>query len=166
MISLRRLTLSPLPVPAGWFALPLRAIVGFGFFEHGFAKLARGADSFIAILHAMGMPFAEWLGWATIVVEIAGGIAIFAGAFVPVAATAMIAILAVATVTVHAPNGFSSIKLQSYDEAGAHFGQPGYETDLLYMAGLAALCLGGAGPISVDASLKRRRGCDVADSAA
>jgi hypothetical protein len=30
------------------------------------------------------------------------------------------------------PNGFSSIKLQSFDAAGAHFGQPGYETDLLW----------------------------------
>jgi hypothetical protein len=43
---------------------------------------------------------------------------------------------------------FSSIKLLSYDAAGAHFGQPGYETDLLYIAGLLALCFGGAGPFS------------------
>jgi len=56
---------------------------------------------------------------------------------------------------VHLPNGFSSIKLQSFDAAGAHFGQPGYETDLLYLAGLIALCLGGAGPLSVDGFLNR-----------
>jgi putative oxidoreductase len=58
---------------------------------------------------------------------------------------------------VHLPNGFSSIKLQSFDAAGAHFGQPGYETDLLYIAALVALCLGGAGPISVDGYLARLR---------
>src|SRR5262249_6668270 len=36
-----------------WWALPLRLAVGFGFVEHGYAKLARGADSFIAILQAL-----------------------------------------------------------------------------------------------------------------
>jgi putative oxidoreductase len=51
---------------------------------------------------------------------------------------------------VHLPNGFSSIKLQAVDAAGAHFGQPGYETDLLYLAALVALVLGGSGPLSVD----------------
>lgn len=72
------------------------------------------------------------------------------GAFVPIAALPMLAVLIVATVTVHLPNGFSSIKLLSYDAAGAHFGQPGYETDLLYAAGLLALCFGGAGPLALD----------------
>jgi hypothetical protein len=46
-------------------------------------------------------------------------------------------------------------EIQSFDATGAHFGQPGYETDLLYLAGLLALCLGGPGPISVDALLSR-----------
>jgi putative oxidoreductase len=72
----RRFAISPLPVPASWSALPLRLILGFGFVEHGYAKLSRGADGFIAILHAMGMPFADLLGWATIVVEIVGGLLI------------------------------------------------------------------------------------------
>jgi hypothetical protein len=34
--------------------------------------------------------------------------------------------------------------------AGAHFGQPGYETELLYLAGLAALIWGGSGPFALD----------------
>jgi putative oxidoreductase len=154
---LLRFGTAPLPVPAGWHALPLRLIVGFGFVEHGYAKLFRGADGFISILHAMGVPFADLLGWATIIVEIAGGLLVLAGAFVPVATVPMIVVLLVAIFTVHLPNGFSSIKLMSYDAEGAHFGQPGYETDLLYIAGLIALCLGGAGPFSVDGSLKVRR---------
>jgi putative oxidoreductase len=82
---------------------------------------------------------------------------ILAGAFVPVAAAPMIVVLLVAIFTVHLPNGFSSIKLMAYDPAGAHFGQPGYETDLLYIAGLLALCAGGAGPLSLDNRLKRLR---------
>jgi putative oxidoreductase len=40
---------------------------------------------------------------------------------------------------------------------GAHFGQPGYETDLLYIAGLLALCVGGAGPLSLDSYLTARK---------
>jgi putative oxidoreductase len=154
---LRRVSTSPLPVPADWYAIPLRLIVGLGFLEHGYAKLWRGADGFIAILHAIGMPFAELLGWATILVEIVGGLLVLLGAFAPVAALPMIVVLLVAIVTVHLPNGFSSIKLISYDSTGAHFGQPGYETDLLYLAGLVALCIGGAGPLSLDGCLSARR---------
>jgi hypothetical protein len=56
--TFRRLAFAPLPAPPGLFALPLRLIVGYGFLEHGYAKLARGPDDFIAILHAIGMPFA------------------------------------------------------------------------------------------------------------
>jgi len=154
---LQKFAVAPLPVPADWYAIPLRLIVGLGFFEHGYAKLARGPDSFIAILHAIGMPLAHLLGWATVVVELMGGLLILAGAFVPIAAVPMIVVLLVAIFTVHLPNGFSSIKLLSYDAAGAHFGQPGYETDLLYVAGLLALCAGGAGPFSLDRWLKKRR---------
>ena len=84
------------------------------------------------------MPFADLLGWATIIVEIGGGLLILAGAFVPVATVLMIVVLLVAIFTVHVPNGFSSIKLMSYDAVGAHFGPPGYETDLLYIACLLA----------------------------
>ena len=97
----------------------------------------------------MGMPLADLLGWATILVEIVGGLLILGGAFVTVAAVPMIIVLLVAIFTVHLPNGFSSIKLMSYDATGAHFGPPGYETDLLYIAGLLALCIGGAGPLSL-----------------
>jgi putative oxidoreductase len=148
-----KLAISPLPAPTGWYAIPLRLIVGFGFVQHGYAKLARGPDDFINILHAIGVPAAFLAGWATIIGEITGGILILLGALVPLATIPMTIILLVAIFTVHLPNGFSSIKLQSFDAAGAHFGQPGYETDLLYIAGLAALCLGGAGPLSVDGLL-------------
>jgi putative oxidoreductase len=138
-----------------WFAVPLRLIVGFGFIQHGYAKLARGPDDFINILHAIGVPATFLAGWAIIICEIVGGALIFLGALVPLATIPIGIILLVAIFTVHLPNGFSSIKLQSFDAAGAHFGQPGYETDLLYLAGLIALCLGGAGPFSIDGLLSR-----------
>jgi putative oxidoreductase len=139
----------------GW-AIPVRLIVGYGFMSHGWAKLAHGPQHFIDILHAIGIPFAPLMGWLTIVGELVGGAAVLAGAFIPLVSLPMIAILAVAIVTVHLPNGFSSIKLQGFDAMGAHFGQPGYETDLLYLAGIAALVLGGPGPLSFDRWWKRR----------
>jgi putative oxidoreductase len=154
-MNLLRLSISPLPVPASWYALPLRLIIGFGFMQHGYAKLARGPDDFISVLHAMGLPAPFLLGWATIVVEVIGGLMILVGPLIPLAMVPMAIVLLVAIFTVHLPNGFSSIKLQSFDSTGAHFGQPGYERDLLYLAGLVALSIGGAGPISIDGLLKR-----------
>jgi putative oxidoreductase len=159
----RRFAFAPLPVPQDWFAIPLRLIVGYGFLEHGYAKLAHGPDVFIGILHAMGMPFAFFLGWATIVIEVVGGLLILLGAFVPLASLPMIVVLLVAIFTVHLPNGFSSIKLIAYDGSGAHFGQPGYETDLLYVAALLALCFGSAGPLSLDGYVSARRTVDGRD---
>ena len=136
-------------LPSSWYAIPLRLIVGFGFMEHGYAKLARGPDDFANILHALGMPFPTFLAWATVGVEIIGGLAVFLGAYIPVVSLPMAVVLLVAIFTVHLPNGFSSIKLQSVTAAGAHFGQPGYETDLLYLAGLASLVFGGSGPLAI-----------------
>lgn len=141
---------------ARWAPLPLRLIVGYGFLEHGYAKLARGSDSFGHILHALGVPMPELLAWATILVELLGGAAVLLGAFVPLASVPMAVVLLVAIFTVHLPNGFSSIKLEAVTASGAHFGQPGYETDLLYLACLAALVLAGSGPFSIDAIVARR----------
>ncbi|WP_460877654.1 DoxX family protein [Rhodanobacter koreensis] len=140
-----------------WAAIPLRLIVGYGFMEHGFAKLARGPEAFPAIVHAMGLPFPHLLGWATIATEIVGGLAILLGAFVAVASLPMAVVLLVAMFTVHLPYGFSSIKLISVTAAGAQFGPPGYETDLLYLACLLTLVLGGSGPWSLDARRQRAR---------
>jgi putative oxidoreductase len=142
---------------ARWAPFPLRLIVGYGFMEHGLAKLARGPDAFPAILQALGVPAPHLMGWLTIFVEIFGGLAVLLGALVPLASIPMAAVLLVAIVTVHLPYGFSSIKLQAVTAAGAQFGPPGFETDLLYLACLAALVLGGSGPLAIDGLLSTRR---------
>ena len=79
---------------------------------HGYAKLSRGPDVFTGILHALGMPEPALLAWATIVVELLGGLAVLIGCFLPLVSLPMIFVLLVATFTVHLPNGFSSIKLE------------------------------------------------------
>ena len=138
-----------------WYAIPLRLIVGYGFIAHGYAKLARGPESFTNILSALGVFDPPLLAWATILIEIFGGLAVVIGLFIPLASVPMIVVLLVAIFTVHLPNGFSSIKLLSVTAEGAHFGQPGYETDLLYLAALIALVLGGSGSLALDSYLLR-----------
>ena len=143
------------PEQAGWLArwapIPLRLIVGYGFMAHGLAKWSRGFDAFPAIVHALGIPAPHLVGWATIIVEVFGGLAILLGAYVGVASVPLLAILLVAMFTVHLQYGFSSIKLVAVTPAGAQFGQPGVETDLLYIACIIALLFLQAGPLSVDA---------------
>jgi putative oxidoreductase len=142
---------------ARWAPIPLRLIVGYGFMQHGFAKLAKGPETFAAILQAMGVPGPHLMAWLTILTEILGGLAILLGAFVTLASLPMAAVLLVAIFTVHLPYGFSSIKLKAVTAAGAQFGPPGYECDLLYLACLMALVLGGPGPFAIDGFLQRRR---------
>ncbi len=142
---------------ASWAPIPLRLIVGYGFMEHGFAKLARGLDAFPAILQALGVPAPHLMGWLTILVEIVGGLFMLLGALIPLASIPMAAVLLVAMITVHLPYGFSSIKLQAVTAAGAQFGPPGFETNLLYLACLAALVLGGSGPLAIEGLLAKRK---------
>jgi putative oxidoreductase len=136
-----------------WSPLPLRLIVGYGFMAHGYAKIVKHPENFAAILHALNVPAPHLMAWATIAIELLGGFAILVGAFVPLVSVPMIAVLLVATLTVHLQFGFTSIKLMSVTAAGPQFGPPGYETDLLYFACLVALVFGGAGPLAVDSLL-------------
>jgi len=142
---------------ARWAPIPLRVIVGYGFMEHGFAKLAKGPDAFANILQAIGVPGPHFMAWSTILVEILGGLAVILGAFVTLASLPMAAVLLVAMFTVHLPYGFSSIKLIAVTATGAHFGPPGYEVNLLYLACLSALVLGGSGPLAIDGLITKQR---------
>ena len=136
--------------------LPLRLIIGYGFLVHGLAKLERGPEHFVGIVQAIGVPFPDVMAWLTIVVEVVCGLLMLAGALVPLIALPMAAVLIVALATVHIQFGFTSIKLLDVTPSGPRFGPPGIETDLLYIAGLATLVLGGPGPAAVDNWLRQR----------
>jgi putative oxidoreductase len=140
----------------GWYAIPLRLMVGYGFMAHGYAKLHRGPEVFANILHALGTPMPSLLAWATIAVELLGGLAVLVGAFIPLVSIPMSIVLLVGILTVHLPYGFLTIKLQSVTAAGPQFGTPGYELNLLYLAAIAALVLGGSGPLALDRLLTKR----------
>jgi putative oxidoreductase len=134
--------------------LPVRFVVGYGFMAHGYAKIVKNPAHFAAILHALGVPAPHFMAWATIAIELLGGLAILCGALVPVVTVPMLAVLLVATLTVHLQFGFTSIKLMDVVNGTPRFGPPGYETDLLYAAGLLSLVLGGAGPLAIDTQLR------------
>jgi putative oxidoreductase len=150
---LKLLTRSPM---ARWSPIPVRLIVGYGFMQHGYAKLSRGPDMFAAILQGMGVPAPHFMAWLTVLTELLGGLAVLLGAFVTIASVPMTAVLLVAMFKVHLPYGFSSIKLLAVTATGAKFGPVGYEIILLYIACLAALAIGGSGPFAIDGLVRKR----------
>jgi putative oxidoreductase len=133
--------------------LPLRLVIGFGFMAHGWAKLSRGPSGFAKLLAQIGAPLPEATAWVSTFVELLGGLAIFVGAFVEVASVPLI----VTMLTVHLKYGFSSINTIGLTPSGPQFSPPGYETNLLYIAGLLSLILSGAGTLSID-HLRSRKG--------
>ena len=137
-----------------WAPVLLRLIVGYGFVQHGVAKLLKGPGAFAAILQSIGVPEPHFMAWLTILTELIGGVAVLAGAFVPLVSLPLAAVLLVAIFTVHLPYGFSSIKLIAVTPTGARFGPVGYETNLLYLAALVSLVLGGSGPLAIDGLFK------------
>jgi len=133
-----------------WSLVPLRLLIGFGFAAHGVAKLSHGSEKFGAILAALGVPFPHMMAWITSLVELIGGVLVMAGAFVAPVSLPLIVVMLTAMFTVHLRYGFSSIKLLSANATGATFSPPGYEVDLLYIAGMITLVLAGPATFSVD----------------
>jgi len=80
-----------------------------------------------------------------------------AGAFVVLLSVPLSVVMLTAMFSVHFQYGFSSIKLQAVTASEAEFGPIGYEMNLLYIAGLFTLALGGSGRLSVDHWLMMRR---------
>jgi putative oxidoreductase len=86
-----------------------------------------------------------------------GGLALLIGAFVALVSIPSIFSMLGAMFTVNIKYGFSAVNTVGVTPEGPRLGPPGYEVNLLYIAGLVALILGGAGPLSIDALLNRRR---------
>lgn len=143
-----------------WAPTPLRAMLGIGFLYHGSPKLFSGEahENFLGMLQNIGVPAAGLMSWVVAVVELLGGLALIAGAFVSIAAVLLMIDMLVAMFTVHWPNGFSFINVTGMTDAGPQFGMPGIEVNLLYIAGLLALFLRGPTHMSVDQMLAEKRG--------
>ena len=140
-----------------WAFVPLRLMVGFGFLAHGYAKLDRGPEKFALILQALGIPMPHLTAWVTLLIEIIGGLGLMIGLAVVPLTVPLAVILLTAMFSVHLRYGFSSIRLEAITAQGAKFGPIGYELDLLYLAALLSLAIGGGRAASLDGYLRRRR---------
>lgn len=139
-----------------WALVPIRMIIGVGFMVHGWAKWSRGPAAFGELLKQAHVPLPLANAWLVTFLEIFGGLAVFIGAFVALVSIPLILSMLGAMFTVNIHYGFSAVRTIGLTPQGPQFGPPGYEINLLYIACLIALILGGAGPLSID-SLRRRQ---------
>ena len=134
--------------------LALRLIIGYGSMAHGWAKMSRGVGGFEKLLMFLHVPFPHIMAWVVPLLELICGFAILIGFFIRVAAVPMIFVMLTAMFTVHLKYGFSAIKTIGLSADGPLFGPPGFEVDLLYIAGLIALIILRSGALSVDSLVK------------
>ena len=140
-----------------WVPVPIRIILGVGFVVHGWAKWSRGPAVFAELLKQAHVPLPLANAWLVTLLEIFGGLALLIGAFVAIVSVPLIVSMLGAMFTVNIKYGFSAVNTIGLTAEGPQLGPPGYEINLLYIAGLLALILGGAGPLSIDALRSRRR---------
>ena len=140
-----------------WVPIPTRMILGVGFMVHGWAKWNRGPAAFAELLKQAHVPLPLANAWLVTLLEIFGGLALLVGAFVTIVSVPLILSMLGAMLTVNIRYGFSAVNTIGLSPAGPQFGPPGYEINLLYIAALLVLVLGGAGPLSIDALRSRRR---------
>jgi putative oxidoreductase len=135
-----------------WAPLPLRLVLGFGLMAHGVPKVftGEGYRSFVGMLSEIGLPMPEIVAYLVGGFEVVGGFFLVVGAVVRAVALIGIVEMIVAATAVHWPSGFNFINITGMTPEGApQFGLPGYEVNLLYIAGLATLALAGPGTLAL-----------------
>jgi putative oxidoreductase len=132
------------PAQANLGMLVLRVIAGIIFMAHGGQKLfVYGFDGVTAAFAGMGIPFAGLAGPAVALVEFFGGLALIAGLLTRLAGFGLAVTMLGAIFFAHLSAGF--------------FAPKGYEYPLALLGASLAVALAGAGDLSVDAALARRR---------
>ena len=142
----------------------LRLMVGIIFIAHGAqhlfgiwggAGLAGTAASFDSIGLSPGFPLAVAVG----VIEFGGGLLLLAGALTPYVSIALIVVMLGAMWKVHLANGFF-INWAMTPGVGH-----GVEYNLMLIAALLCLTLGGPGALSIDHRRERSAAADAAGRA-
>jgi len=132
--------------------IPLRLMLGFGFLVHGYPKLftGEGNEGFVGMLEGIGVPAPGLNAYLIGGLEFFGGILLILGVGVRVISALGAAEMLVAAALVHWPAGFNFLNVTGMTDAGAmQFGMPGYEVNLLYIAGFLSLMISGAGRLSL-----------------
>lgn len=127
-------------------ALPLRLVMGGSMAAHGISKFAGGIENTSGFFETLGIPAASLMAPLVAAIETIAGLAIVAGAFVPLMSLLLVFVMLGAMFTVHWANGFFFTNQP-----------PGVEVNLLFIAGFLALMFLGAGKLSVD-DMRRGKG--------
>lgn len=123
----------------------LRTVVGIVFIAHGGQKLFQfGFEGVSGAFAQMGIPMAGFVGPLVALLELFGGVSLVLGAFTRVVAFGLALTMLGATLLVHLAGGF--------------FMPTGIEFTLTLLGASAALAVAGAGGLSLDAAIARRRG--------
>lgn len=128
-----------------WAPLPLRLILGGAMVAHGVSKFAGGIENTAGFFGSLGVPAPGLMAWIVALLETVGGLMLIVGAFTAVVSVLLIVNMLVAMFLVHWDAGFFFTNQP-----------PGIEVNLLFIAGLLALVLGGPGAYSVDRTMETR----------
>jgi putative oxidoreductase len=125
--------------------LLLRLVLGGLFMAHGAQKLfgsfgGHGLKGTAGFFEQLGLKPGHAMALLAGLAEFGGGLLVLVGFLTPLGAFATIAVMAMAIVKVHVPNGF-------FNESG------GYEFNLVLIAIAVALILTGSGAYGLDAAL-------------
>lgn len=135
---------------ANWVGLVARVILGLVIFPHGAQKLLGwfGGHGYSGTMgyftQSLGIPYA--FGLLAIAAEFFGGLGLLVGLFGRLAAAGVLAVMLVAAVKVHVPNGFFM------NWFGSQQGE-GYEFHLLAAALALVVIIVGSGALSLDLGL-------------
>lgn len=132
----------------GWAALPARLALGIIFLVHGSQKLyggfgGHGIAGTAQFFGQLGVQPPLLWAWIVALVEFIGGAAVIVGLLTRPASLGLAAVMVVAIVTVHWPNGFV-------------LGQGpamGYEYNIALLGLSLSLFIGGGGAASIDGAI-------------
>jgi putative oxidoreductase len=125
----------------------LRIVLGLIFVAHGGAKLFGdgGPGSIAGFLGSLGIPVPILTAWLLTLFEFVGGMFLIVGLAVVPTAILLAVHMLMGIILVHAPNGFWVVGP----------GTNGVEFNLLLIAGLLSILLGGPGYAAVDSRMQR-----------
>lgn len=124
----------------------LRVVLGVIFLSHGLPKVLGGVEGTAATIAGFGIPAPVAVAWFVALLETVGGFFLLAGFLVTPVAVLLAMEMAVAMALVHAPHGWYVVGP----------GQGGVAFNVVLIAGLLMLILGGPGLASVDRVRRRR----------
>lgn len=128
-----------------WAPVPLRLALGIGMIQAGYPKLfiPAGRANIAHLLAELGIPLPKIMGWVVGLIEVLGGLGIFLGALIIIAA----GVNALSIVTLLLLSWARGGMPQPLP-AGDPF--PDFTLAVLILAGMLTLLLGGAGVYSLD----------------